>query len=147
MSQMGFKRPPYDGSTIGFERPQIFHSFRCQDYLVRHLSYNLAHGIERDHWLRHRRQGHGVVAGRDEMRAFIERTQLPFLRSPMGKGVVPDDHPLSVTAARAFALQNAGAVFLMGARYNWTFISASRHDMPRNEAAPNGAALHFTPER
>ena len=32
----------------------------------------------------------------DEVRAFIERTQLPFLRSPMGKGVMPDDHPLSV---------------------------------------------------
>jgi 2-hydroxyacyl-CoA lyase 1 len=32
----------------------------------------------------------------DEVRAFLERTQIPFLRSPMGKGVVPDDHPLSV---------------------------------------------------
>jgi thiamine pyrophosphate-dependent acetolactate synthase large subunit-like protein len=27
-------------------------------------------------------------------------TQLPFVRSPMGKGVMPDDHPLSVAAAR-----------------------------------------------
>jgi thiamine pyrophosphate-dependent acetolactate synthase large subunit-like protein len=27
----------------------------------------------------------------DEVRAFIERTQIPFLRSPMGKGVMPDD--------------------------------------------------------
>src|SRR3974390_924387 len=30
----------------------------------------------------------------DEVRAFIERTQVPFLRSPMGKGVMPDEHPL-----------------------------------------------------
>jgi hypothetical protein len=43
----------------------------------------------------------------DEVRTFIERTQLPFLRSPMGKGVMPDDHPLSVAAARTLALQNA----------------------------------------
>jgi 2-hydroxyacyl-CoA lyase 1 len=55
----------------------------------------------------------------DELRAFIERTQVPFLRSPMGKGVMPDDHPLAVAAARTLALQNADVVFLMGARFNW----------------------------
>jgi 2-hydroxyacyl-CoA lyase 1 len=57
----------------------------------------------------------------DEVRAFIERTQIPFLRSPMGKGIMPDDHPLSVAAARTLALQNADVVFLMGARFNWIF--------------------------
>jgi 2-hydroxyacyl-CoA lyase len=56
-----------------------------------------------------------------EVRDFIERTQLPFLRSPMGKGVVPDDHPLSVAAARTLALQQADVIFLMGARFNWIF--------------------------
>jgi 2-hydroxyacyl-CoA lyase 1 len=37
----------------------------------------------------------------------------------MGKGVVPDDHPLSVAPARSHALQNADVVVLMGARLNW----------------------------
>jgi 2-hydroxyacyl-CoA lyase 1 len=37
----------------------------------------------------------------------------------MGKGVMPDAHPLSVGAARSHALQNADVVFLMGARLNW----------------------------
>jgi thiamine pyrophosphate-dependent acetolactate synthase large subunit-like protein len=37
----------------------------------------------------------------------------------MGKGVVPDDHPLSVAAARTLVLQNADVVFLM--RFNWIF--------------------------
>src|SRR3989442_5282463 len=37
----------------------------------------------------------------------------------MGKGVVPDNHPLSVGAARSHALQNADVVLLMGARLNW----------------------------
>jgi 2-hydroxyacyl-CoA lyase 1 len=41
----------------------------------------------------------------DEARTFIERTQIPFLRSPMGKGVMPDDHPLSIAAARTLTLQ------------------------------------------
>jgi 2-hydroxyacyl-CoA lyase 1 len=57
----------------------------------------------------------------DEVRAFVERTQVPFVRSPMGKGVLPDDHPLSAGAARTLALQQADVVFLMGARFNWIF--------------------------
>ena len=65
--------------------------------------------------------GKGMAFSRaeDEVRAFIERTQVPFLASPMGKGVMPDDHPLSVGAARSLALQQADVVFLMGARFNW----------------------------
>jgi 2-hydroxyacyl-CoA lyase 1 len=67
--------------------------------------------------------GKGMAWSRaeNEVRDFIERTRLPFLRSPMGKGVVPDDHPLSVAAARTLALQQADVVFLMGARFNWIF--------------------------
>jgi 2-hydroxyacyl-CoA lyase len=67
--------------------------------------------------------GKGMAWSRaeEEVRAFIDRTQLPFLRSPMGKGVVPDDHPLSVSAARTLALQQADVIFLMGARFNWIF--------------------------
>jgi 2-hydroxyacyl-CoA lyase 1 len=37
----------------------------------------------------------------------------------MGKGVMPDDHPLSVGAARSHALLEADVIFLMGARLNW----------------------------
>src|SRR6266853_999248 len=59
--------------------------------------------------------------GEDEVRAFLESTQLPFVRSPMGKGVMPDDHPLSAGAARTLALQQADVIFLMGARLNWIF--------------------------
>ena len=65
--------------------------------------------------------GKGMAWSRaeDEVRAFIERTQLPFLASPMGKGVIDDNHPLSVGAARSHALREADVVFLMGARLNW----------------------------
>jgi 2-hydroxyacyl-CoA lyase 1 len=67
--------------------------------------------------------GKGMAWARaeDEVRDFIDRTQLPFVRSPMGKGVVPDDHPLAASAARTLALQQADVVFLMGARFNWIF--------------------------
>ncbi len=65
--------------------------------------------------------GKGMAWSRaeDEVRAFVERTQLPFLASPMGKGVIDDNHPLSVGAARSHALREADVVFLMGARLNW----------------------------
>lgn len=65
--------------------------------------------------------GKGMAWSRaeDEVRAFIERTQLPFLASPMGKGVLDDNHPLSVGAARSHALKEADVIFLMGARLNW----------------------------
>ena len=36
-----------------------------------------------------------------------------------GKGVVPDDHPQLVSAARSTCLQGADTVLLLGARLNW----------------------------
>ncbi|MHB8683196.1 MAG: oxalyl-CoA decarboxylase [Dehalococcoidia bacterium] len=64
-------------------------------------------------------KGAAYARAEDEVRAFIESTQLPFLASPMGKGVLPDDHTLSTAPARSYVLQNADLVFLMGARLNW----------------------------
>ena len=65
--------------------------------------------------------GKGMAWSRaeDEVRAFIDKTKLPFLNSPMGKGVMPDDHPLSVGAARSHALQQADLILVLGARLNW----------------------------
>ncbi len=65
--------------------------------------------------------GKGAAYSRaeDEVRQFLEATQLPYLASPMGKGVMPDDHPLSIAPARSTALLNADVILLMGARLNW----------------------------
>jgi 2-hydroxyacyl-CoA lyase 1 len=65
--------------------------------------------------------GKGMAWSRaeNEVKEFIEKTQLPFLPAPMAKGLLPDDHPLSVASARTYALQNTDVVLLMGARLNW----------------------------
>lgn len=65
--------------------------------------------------------GKGAAYARAELevREFLSRTKLPFLATPMGKGVAPDDHPQSIAPARSFALQNADVIFLIGARLNW----------------------------
>ncbi len=54
-----------------------------------------------------------------EIRAFIEATGLPFLPMSMAKGLLPDNHPQSVAAARSLALGKADVVLLVGARLNW----------------------------
>jgi thiamine pyrophosphate-dependent acetolactate synthase large subunit-like protein len=45
----------------------------------------------------------------------------PYLTSPMGRGVVPDDHPNFANAARSEALRGADAILVVGARMNWIF--------------------------
>ncbi|XP_069505013.1 2-hydroxyacyl-CoA lyase 1 isoform X2 [Ambystoma mexicanum] len=55
----------------------------------------------------------------DSIRKLVEQSGLPFLPTPMGKGVVPDNHPLCVAAARSSALRNADVILLLGARLNW----------------------------
>ncbi|GBC09961.1 hypothetical protein RclHR1_09230008 [Rhizophagus clarus] len=54
-----------------------------------------------------------------ELKELIEKTNIPFLPTPMGKGVLPDSHPLCVSAARSKALANADVILLLGARLNW----------------------------
>jgi len=65
--------------------------------------------------------GKGAAYSRaeDEVRQFVESTGIPFLTSPMGKGVIDDEHALSVMPARGLALQDADVVVLLGARLNW----------------------------
>ncbi len=54
-----------------------------------------------------------------EIRAFIHATGLPFLPMSMAKGLLSDNDPQSVAAARSLALRRADVVLLVGARLNW----------------------------
>ena len=47
------------------------------------------------------------------------RTELPFLATPMGKGVVPDSSPYNTAMARSTALREADVILVLGARLNW----------------------------
>lgn len=51
------------------------------------------------------------------IRQLVDKVQIPVLSTSMGRGVVPDDHPLSVIAARSLALSKADVVLVIGARY------------------------------
>lgn len=64
-------------------------------------------------------QGCSYGHAEKEAKKFIEKYQLPFLATPMGKGTLDDRHPLAVGAARSTALQAADCIVLLGARLNW----------------------------
>jgi 2-hydroxyacyl-CoA lyase 1 len=64
-------------------------------------------------------KGAAYARAENEIRALVEKTKIPFLPTPMGKGVVADNHPLCVSAARSKALKEADVVLLIGARLNW----------------------------
>jgi oxalyl-CoA decarboxylase len=65
--------------------------------------------------------GKGAAYSRaeDEIRRFVEATGIPFLPMSIAKGLLPDDHPQSVAAARSLALGGSDVVMLLGARLNW----------------------------
>ncbi|CAG4890254.1 oxalyl-CoA decarboxylase [Paraburkholderia saeva] len=54
-----------------------------------------------------------------EIRAFVEKTGIPYLPMSMAKGLLPDTHEQSASAARSFVLAEADVVVLIGARLNW----------------------------
>jgi 2-hydroxyacyl-CoA lyase 1 len=56
-----------------------------------------------------------------EIREFIDRTRMPFLPSPMDKGVVPDSHLQNTSSARSVALQQADVALILVTRLNWIF--------------------------
>ena len=65
--------------------------------------------------------GKGAAYARAEtaLAAFVSLTSIPFLPSPMAKGLLPDSSPLSAAAARSTALAGADVVLVVGARLNW----------------------------
>src|SRR5450759_5051541 len=54
-----------------------------------------------------------------EIRALVEKTGIPYLPMSMAKGLLPDTHEQSASAARSYVLPEADVVMLIGARLNW----------------------------
>jgi oxalyl-CoA decarboxylase len=53
------------------------------------------------------------------IRSLVESSGIPYLPMSMAKGLLPDNHPQSASAARSFVLAEADVVMLIGARLNW----------------------------
>lgn len=56
-----------------------------------------------------------------ELRQLVESLGMPYVTSPMGRGFIPDDHPMSFAAARSAIMANADVILIVGSRLNWMF--------------------------
>jgi oxalyl-CoA decarboxylase len=54
-----------------------------------------------------------------DIRALVEKTGIPYLPMAMAKGLLPDTHEQSASAARSYVLPEADVVMMIGARLNW----------------------------
>ncbi|PKA62915.1 2-hydroxyacyl-CoA lyase [Apostasia shenzhenica] len=64
-------------------------------------------------------KGAAYARAEDSLKKLIETTGIPFLPTPMGKGLLPDSHPLAATAARTLAIGQCDVALVVGARLNW----------------------------
>ncbi len=64
-------------------------------------------------------KGAAYAQADDAIRSFVEKSGVPFLPMSMGKGLLPDTHPLCAGAARSTVLKDSDVVMLIGARLNW----------------------------
>src|SRR5262245_36393854 len=53
------------------------------------------------------------------LQTFVDLTGIPFYTTPQGRGVIPEDHPLSFLGARSKAFKEADVVLVVGTRLNF----------------------------
>lgn len=65
--------------------------------------------------------GTGIIWSKasSELQEFVELTGIPFFTTPQGRGVIPEDHPMALLAARSLAFREADVVLSIGTRPNW----------------------------
>ncbi|PIN00313.1 Thiamine pyrophosphate-requiring enzyme [Handroanthus impetiginosus] len=64
-------------------------------------------------------KGAAYARAESELTKLVESTGIPFLPTPMGKGLLPDTHELAATAARSMAIGKCDVALVVGARLNW----------------------------
>ena len=64
-------------------------------------------------------KGAAYAQADDTIKAFVEKTGIPFLPMSMAKGLLPDTHAQCAGAARSTVLKESDVVLLIGARLNW----------------------------
>lgn len=110
-----------------FEADKLLDSLFDSNLLVKDLSNVSVNEIERAVSLLREAQRPLIVFGKgaafaraeEELKELVERTGIPFLPTPMGKGLLPDTHELAATAARSLAIGKCDVAVVVGARLNW----------------------------
>ena len=72
------------------------------------------------------------------IRALVENSGIPYLPMSMAKGLLPDNHPQSASAARSTVLAQADVVMLVGARLNWLLSHGKGKTWGQDKGAVEG---------
>ncbi|KAL8538088.1 hypothetical protein ACS0TY_000150 [Phlomoides rotata] len=64
-------------------------------------------------------KGAAYAKAENELTKLVETIGVPFLPTPMGKGLLSDTHELAATAARSLAIGKCDVALVVGARLNW----------------------------
>ncbi len=64
-------------------------------------------------------KGAAYAGVEDKLKAFVDKTGIPYFPMSMAKGVLPDDGPLSAISCRSTIMEQADVVILAGARLYW----------------------------
>jgi acetolactate synthase-1/2/3 large subunit len=65
--------------------------------------------------------GSGIIwsGAHDVLHKFVEKAGIPAVPTPLARGCIPDDHPLSCFISRSRAMAQADVVLFMGAKLNF----------------------------
>ena len=64
-------------------------------------------------------KGAAYAQADDLVRKLVEKSGIPYLPMSMAKGLLPDTHVQSASAARSLVLRDSDVVLMVGARLNW----------------------------
>ncbi len=64
--------------------------------------------------------------GWQQLRELVERCNIPFYTTPLSRGLIPEDHPMSFLGARSTAFRETDFVLVIGTRFNWIMTFGRR---------------------
>ena len=80
-----------------------------------------------------------------DIRALVEKSGIPYLPMSMAKGLLPDTHAQSASAARSYVLAEADVVLLVGARLNWLLSHGKGKTWAQDKGAKKFIQIDISP--
>jgi oxalyl-CoA decarboxylase len=80
-----------------------------------------------------------------DIRALVEKSGIPYLPMSMAKGLLPDTHGQSASAARSYVLAEADVVVLIGARLNWLLSHGKGKTWAQDKGAKQFIQIDIAP--
>ena len=80
-----------------------------------------------------------------DIRTLVEKSGIPYLPMSMAKGLLPDTHGQSASAARSYVLAEADVVMLVGARLNWLLSHGKGKTWAQDKGAKQFIQIDIAP--